>query len=508
MAEKKSKKGLFIGLTVGALALVAGVVGLVVGLNSQTNPTDPKASLSYSEAFFIGDGGKYTLWNAEGKRLTEDEYDYKSDFIGGHAYVKKGDQVGVVDENGKMTIELGKYGSIVARGGLYLAQDGNTKTYYLLTGSGKELLSGDKIEVNSYGYGSAFAAAKYDGKLYVYTYDGKLVFETEVDEDATDAKLDSSYDFGAFYYNGKNVIFDTRSGKILANFDDARYTFEEVATDRAKVLLQNYDDSSKYKLIVSEKIYDLNEMKYYSFTALNDLIGYDSYSEIALLNDEYKVVRRVDSYLALKDYNNFATANKDGNVEIYYNGENIKTFTNEPDIISGVLYENYYAIGDGDVYKFYNLDGTVGIEHSYKEIRTLFDKHHHAIVSDETSEYYLIDNKGNRIGEDTARQISVREGGYEFRNIDSEYAIGNKKGELVTDYKYESTYYRSAAIDRSIWTGQTGDNSYDVIDADSGKVLLEGVNVQSFYANYFTVKNSEGKTEYYTYEGELFYTAK
>lgn len=144
MAEKKSKRGLFIGLAIGAVALVGGMVGIIVGLN-QTDPTNPKANLTYSKAFFVSNDGKYTLWNNEGKRLTEDEYSYKSDFIGGHAYAKKGDQVGVIDENGQATIEFGKFSSISQKGGLFLAQDGNTKTYYFLTGAGKELLHGEQI---------------------------------------------------------------------------------------------------------------------------------------------------------------------------------------------------------------------------------------------------------------------------------------------------------------------------------------------------------------------------
>ncbi len=506
MAEKKSKRGLFIGLAIGAVALVGGMVGIIVGLN-QTDPTNPKANLTYSKAFFVGNDGKYTLWNNEGKRLTEDEYSYKSDFIGGHAYAKKGDQVGVIDENGQATIEFGKFGSISQKGGLFLAQDGNTKTYYFLTGAGKELLHGEQIDVYYYNLSSAFAVAKLDGKLYLYNYAGKLLYETDVVDGAKDVKFDNSYDFGAFYYNDKNIIFDARNGEILATIDGPRYTFEEISTNREKVLLENYNESGKYKLIAGGKIYDLDETKYYSFTALNDLVGYDNFSEIALLNDDYKVARRVSTYLALKDYNNFATANDNGDVEIYQNGQVIKTFTDDADITSGILYEDLYGISNGGSYKFYHLDGSVAINHDYKEIKTLFDEHHHAVVSDEVNEYYLIDNNGNRIGEGTARQISVKGGGYEFRNIDSKYAIGNKSGERITDYKYNSTYYRSAAVDRNIWTGRNDVESYDVIDADKKKVILENVNVQSFYADYFTVKNSEGKTEYYTYDGVLFLTA-
>ena len=51
-------------------------MALILSLSGGQDSSDPKANLSYSKAFFIYDDGKYTLWNNEGKRLTEDDYDY------------------------------------------------------------------------------------------------------------------------------------------------------------------------------------------------------------------------------------------------------------------------------------------------------------------------------------------------------------------------------------------------------------------------------------------------
>ena len=133
------------------------------------------------------------------------------------------------------------------------------------------------------------------------------------------------------------------------------------------------------------------------------------------------------------------------------------------------------------------------------------------MVSDTENEYYLIDLKGNRIGDYTVKNVAVRDGGYELKNNDGKYAIADKKGDMVTEFKYNSVYYRSNAEPNNIWTGRNEsekDNSYDVIDLETGNVIAENVNVQIFYNNYFTVKNSDGKTEYYTYKGNLFYTSE
>lgn len=507
---QKSNKGLFVGIITAVI--VAATIGLVaLCFGGKTDPSDPKASLSYAKVFFIKDDGKSTLWDAEGKRVTEDEYEAQSDFIAGYAYVKKGDQVGIIKENGEMSVDYGKYGSITAKGGLYLAQDGNTKEYHLLTGAGKDLTSGAELEISSASSTSAFAVVKSKEKVYLYNYDGTRLAEADNKEDAK-AELDYSRDFGAFYYDNRNVIFDSRSSKVLTEFEGDRHTFSGTMEDRSKILLKSKGDETKFKLIAGGKVYDLDEMKNYALTALGDVIGYNSYSdtEIALLDSNYKVAKKVSSNLALKDVDNYAAENSDGNVEIYRNGEKIATFDKEADLESGVLYEDYYAITNDGKAQFYTLDGKPVFNHEYTEIWSLFDKHHHAVVSDEKDKYYLIDNSGNRIGGDsTFYRIYTYDGGYEVKNAsDGKYAIANVNGETVTEFKYSDTYYRSSAIDRNIWTGENGSSDYDVIDVANRKVLLEHVKVNSFYNHYFTIKNADGKYEYYTYDGTLFYTSK
>ena len=505
--SKKSRKGLIAGLIAAAVVVVIGVVVALLCIN-KGDPSDPTANLNYSKAFFIYDDGRYTLWDASGKRLSEDEFENQSNFIAGRAMVKKDGQYGIIKDDGQMAVDFGKYGNITARGGLYLAQDGNTKEYYLLTGNGKELERGDEIEIAAPSSSSGFAVVDMGDKIKVYTYDGKLITETEVVEGADEPDYASSHDFGLFYYNGKNTAFDVRSGEVLAEFEGPQYEFDSVSDSRKMIILENSDESNKYKLIADGKIYDLEETKYYGLTDLDDVIGYDDYSGLALLDDNYKVAKRVGVYLDLKDLDNYAVKNDDGKAEIYYKGEKIKEFGDGSGIAaSGVLYEDYYAIKDGDVVRFYNLDGTVGIDHDYKDIYSLFDQHHHAVVSDTDNEYYLIDAKGNQIGDTVFKSFLVRDGGYALKNSDGKYAIANKAGEPVTDFKYGEAYYRSNAEPRNIWTGRNSSDNYDVIDVEKGEVLLEGVNADAFYNNYFTVKG-DNKTDYYTYDGVLFYTVE
>ena len=504
--EKTGKKGLIFGL-IGAAVLTLAAVGYFV-LRPKATPDDPKAKLTYSRSFFISDGGKYTLWNAEGKRLTEDTYEYKSDFVAGYAYVKKDGQVGVIREDGVITVPFGKYGTIEAKGGLYLAQDGNTKEYHVITGAGKDIFFGPEVSVRSAGYSNAFALVETSGTYDLFTYAGTHLGTFPKVEGAEEAEIAGSSDFGSFYYNNSNLIFDVRDGRVLASIEGSRYTFEDVADNRSQILLQNEDNETDYKLIANGQVISLNECKYYAFTILDYLIGYESYSEIAILNPDFTVAERVSSYLALKDNKNYAVKNDDGNVVIYRNGAIVKTFDQEADLESGVLYEDLYAIENNGKVMFYNLDGNVAINHEFAAVWSLFDEFHHATVADAEDEYYLIDAKGNRLTEGTYKRIYTEDGGYELKDSEGRYAIANEKGELITEAKYDSLYYRSAAIDRNIWTGKNAYEDYDVIDVANKKVLLEHVNVVSFYTNYFSVKNADGKYEYYTYDGLKFYTSE
>ena len=502
---KKSKKGLVAGIIAAVAVLIIGVVVAVLCLN-KTDASDPRAQLTYSNAFFIYDNEKYTIWNAEGKRVVEDEFDNQSNFVAGYAYVKKDNQAGIIRDDGKMSVEFGKYGSITARGGLYLAQDGNTKEYHLLTGSGKDLEHSDRTEVYAPSGSSGFAVVRIEGKVKIYTYAGQLIAETDAVE-GVEPGYTGSHDFGLVYYDNHNWAFDARDGQVLAEFDGAQYKFDTVSDDRTTILIKNSEETGKYKLLKDGRVYDLEETKYYAVADLNIVLGYDNYSEIALLDNDYKVVKRVADYLELKDYNNYAVETE-GGVEIYYNGEKVKNLGEESNVAaSGVLYEDFYAVEAGDKAMFYKLDGSVGINHEYRDIRTLFDKHHHAVVSDTEGEYYLIDATGKQISEVTFKTATARDGGYELKNNDGKYAIANKDGKPMTEFKYDTVYYRSNAEPHNIWTGRNAADSYDVINLEKGEVIAEGVNVDSFYTNYFTVKGDH-KIKYYTYSGEMFYEAE
>ena len=506
--EQKSKMGWLAGLIVAVAVVIIGAI-IAICLN-KPGETDPTARVDYSKSFFIRDDGEYSLWNADGKRLTEDKYEYQSGFVGGYAMVEKDNKYGVIHESGRMSVDFGKYGSISAKGGLYLAEDGNTQEQSLITGTGTVLAKGEKLSVDTPNSSSGFAVIVTGGKMRAYNYAGTLMVEADATNDDKEPQMNTLDDFGILHYGEKNWVFDIRSGKVLASFDGVRYSFDSATEDRTMILLDDYDNSEKYKLIANGKLYDLDETKYYGLTDLDNLIGYDNYEELALTNDEYKVVRRVSTYLQLKDANNFATEKKEGGVEIYHNGEKVKEFGEDAEIaVSGLLYNNLYAVKDGEKVKFYNMDGSVAFEKEFVDVDALSDKFHHAVVAEKEGEYYIMDAKGNRVNEVVAKGYSIYDGGYRAKNSEGKYAILDKNGKPVTDFRYTEVLYRSIAEPHNIWTAKNENGMSDVIDADNGKAIFGGAKIDGTYSNYFTVKSDEGAIEYYTYEGKLFYsTAK
>ena len=504
--KPKSKKGLIFGIVGGVLALALLVAAFLL-LEPGSAPNDPKASPAYTQAFFIYDNNKYTLWNASGERLTEDEYDSKSTFIGGYAYVRKGGEYALISDRGKTTVECGQISEMVDDGGgLYLVK-GNDGAYRVLLGDGRVLATGEELGLKTSSSATAtFAAVRVGDNYAFYNYAGVLM--AQYAGDAEDELYLSGYDdFGYAYCDGFNIVFDNRTGKELASWEGKRYSFEDVSDDRQTILLSEYEDDEDYRLIANGKLYELNEMKYYGMVRnTNIVVGYDDYEQIAFLDKDYKVTKRLGADLAIKDLDNYAVMNDDGEVEVYYRGQLAKKFSEDADLASGVLtYDDFYVIEDAGKTGIYRLDGSLAFG-EYKDVKSVYDRNHHVAVSEDGDNYYLIDSNGKRIGEKTFTKIYSYEKSYLVVDADGKRAILAPNGEMVADFIYKEAYHESTP-DHEIWSLKLDSGKSDVIDVATGQVVAREVSAGSFYNNYFTVKREDGGYDYLTYAGAVFYSS-
>lgn len=504
--EPKSKKGL-LWIIIGAV-LTAVVVAAFFILRPKPAPDDPKNSPTYSSAFFIYANDKYMLWNKDGVRLTEDEYDEKTNFIGGYAYVKKGNEYALIREDGRLTVPFGQISRVVkSYAGLFLIED-NAGVRRLWMGDGRELLAGSDLEIDAPSYSSTFLAAKMGENYYIYNYAGRLVTQFAVVDDA-ELEFSSGKDFVLAFYNKTNLLFDARSGQQLAIFEGDRYEVEDVTEDRSLVLMNKDEEGGDYKVFAQGRgLFDLNEITYYGLVRnSNMVVGYDDdYKEVSLLDSNFKIVKKVKADVAIKDNDTYAMLNDDGKVEIYRNGNLATTIEGSSDLLSGVVSgAELYAIRANDKYGFYRLDGSHAFG-EYEDVYALFDEFHHASVSEDGDNYYMIDTNGKRLNDLAYERIYTYDHSYYVRNADGKRALLAEDGQPVTGFDYTDGANRGVAVDHEIWTMKREANKYDVVDVTAKKILLAEVNPSEFYANYFVVKNADEKKEYYTYTGLKFYT--
>lgn len=126
ITEKKSKfRGIKIGiiLTIVAILLIIAVIFLSFNQSSKErsdNNQNIVEKLNTTTAFFLENNeSKLALFNEDGEQLTDFIFTEYRNFVNHTAVVWQGDQVGLIDENGKMIFDFGEYDYIFQRGALY-----------------------------------------------------------------------------------------------------------------------------------------------------------------------------------------------------------------------------------------------------------------------------------------------------------------------------------------------------------------------------------------------------
>jgi hypothetical protein len=167
-----------------------------------------------------------------------------------------------------------------------------------------------------------------------------------------------------------------------------------------------------------------------------------------------------------------------------------------------------YAIKESENYGFYHLDGSFAFG-EYATVETLFDDRHHAIVSDDGVEYYLINSKGEQVGDLKYKKVYSHDEGYLVVSDDDNRTVLTSDGVQVADANYSEATNHTIAVDHDIWALKLSKHKYDVVDTTSKQpVILSDVYIDNFYVNYFTVHNENDGYDYYTYDGYKFFSTK
>ena len=493
----------------------------IVGCGKKNSKKKDRENMGYESSFFIEDDGKYALFNDEGKKLTDFVYTYAGSFKNGATIVEKGDQKGVINSNGKMVIDFGKYKYISRDASLYTVTDEKYQKY-LLNAKGKKIADLNDKELSTYiSENDEYFSILHDKakkEFKVLDIDGNTIISfKEVSDDEPTVSSDSGY--LSVYYDNTNYIIDLLNGKKILDFKaDVHYCINYVDKDGKTMTLNSCVSSYKsqdkvtYRIIKDNKLYDVSDKcdKIYLYdNRFTCTKGYDEY----LLDDKFNVGILIDdTYYQNNDVYVRNNEKSFGGVDFYNNGKLVtnvacRKIYDDGYIKDGIfLLSTYYSRDCGTesgTYEFYNAKGEKAFDKTFAKADD-FDRNSFAIVSEDKENYYLIDTKGKKVSGDYD-SIYARNYYYETRKDGKEGAL-DTKGNLIVEAKYEDIYEYDHNGDIYL-VFNDNDSKYTLYSMDKEKEITKFDGKPDFNDSYISVSKN-GKKEYYTYAGKLFYTAK
>lgn len=494
----------------------------ITGCGKKSNKKENGRTIeNYNNAFFIKEGTNFALFDDSGKKLTDFEFTYAGNFVNGTAIVKKDSNSGVINTSGKMVIPFGKYEYLYQEAGLYKVTD-KERNNYLLNAKGEKITDlKDKTVITYIGESNYLILFdKNSNKYDVLDINGKSLVSFAKGKDDDKPSTNSAKNFVSVFYNNKNYIIDLVTGKKIIEFESDKHYCVNNASDDGKIITLNScvgtferQDEVKYKFIKDSKLYDLSDKC--------DKVSYNSENLICtkdnknyLLDSKFNVGINLDG-VSYTDNDHYAKA-KSGSfngIDFYEKGEVVtnvacRTMNDYGYSKSGFyILSTYYSKPCGTesgTYEYYNNKGENAFNKSFARAEK-FDSNSLAVVSEDKTNYYLIDTKGNKVSEDYNR-INFKNDYYIVTKNDLVGVLDNK-GKLLLEAKYSNVDIFEQSGKRYF---KLNDNNskYIIYSVESKKEIVTFNSNPATNSNYITVKNKDGKTEYYTYNGKLFYTEK
>lgn len=479
-------------------------------------------NINYSTSFFIRDSNnKYALFNDDGKKLTDFIFTSVSDFVNGTSLVKKDNAYGIVDSNGKMTVNFEKYDYITPAVGMYKVR-GEDYHYYLINGLGKVLYDMENMSLYTSISADTYSVLEDEkSKTYkVLNYEGKVMSTIPIDNNVEDSPSTNEEDgYISVFYNKKNYILNSITGKEITSFNsDLHYCINNVE-EGGKIITLNSCESwlqnqekTYYKFIKDGKLYDLTDKCEKVYYSEGNFLCYKDYKTYLL--DSNLNVGIGTSDKAYLDNNNYATT-KDGSfggIDFYNNGSIVKNVEcrrlKETGYMKNGLYilSTYYSITCGTesgTYEYYTSSRENAFGKSFQKAEN-FDENGLAKVSEDKEKYYLIDSTGKKVSNDYS-SISIYSG-YYIVTKDNLKGIIDKNVNVIVDCLY-SNIEITEKQNKKYAKLTTPDSKYVIYDISKNSELMTLDNSPALFTHYINV-TKDGNKQYYTYNGKMFYESK
>lgn len=475
-------------------------------------------SENVNNAFFIKEGSNYALFNDSGKKLTDFEFTSAGSFVNGAALVKKDDAIGVINTSGKMVIPFGKYKYVYQESGLYKVTDENSNTY-LINSKGNTVADLKDKTLNTYISSKNFVII-FDKTKNEYSFmdvNGKVIFTFAKGSSSDKPTTSSESNYITVFNGNKNYVVDYENGKKLLEFDaDTAYCVNGSSKDGKIIVLNSCvgtfqkQDVVTYKFIKDGKLQDLGNKCSRVAYLYDSLICYEN-SNPHILDSNYNVGFDI-TLVSFIDANHYVKE-KDGSfngVDFYENGNVIKNvecrtvyekgYNNEGLYILNTYYSKPCGTTSG-TYEYYNAKGENAFGKSFKSAQK-FDSNSLARVSEDRTNYYLIDKTGKKVTEDYNTINAYSDNYIVIKN--KLYGVLDGTGKQVVEpiySKVDITKQNGVAYAKLT----TSDSKYIIFNINTKKEVATFDSAPSLLTNYITV-TVDGKKQYYTYTGKLFYT--
>lgn len=515
--ERRSRKKL-IGIIIAAAAVVAAAIAAIIIIINLNHGDDDKTVFD-TDAFFLPENektdAKYALFKDNGERLTGFDFSGIGEFVDGYAIVRNADdKYGIIDHNGKMTVNFDEHDNIRSFTGFYEVAngEGEESSKKLILGNGREIATEYKDIISD--HNSPYVIVKTDDKAVLYNVHGDRLEEYNSDEEPQIGSYSSTT---VSYVRTKSgiTLLNNQSLKSMTSYEtDKKYDIENVNKKRTIVVLR--DRSSKSD--DSFAVYRDGKITDYGDQCKSISLHAESTTERTFLSckndDKNKLIRGTeisdvitDTYSSeyrVYDEEHFAKFDSEAKrVDFFVNNE--KKASAEASYAPSVSLKGYYLrSNDKKAVSLYSIEG----EHIYTLENTSYgdlaglDENENILVRDPNQEsnerYYIVNAKGEQIS-DKYSYLSHHGKYYVAKKADSNVALLDKDGKVVVsgDYRDFSFYGDDEVV---FARGQKDDYKYIDLENKSEKFTVSG-SIYYNKAGYIKAVEKE-KVSYYTESGE------
>lgn len=518
------KKSKLIAIIAGAVVAVGAAAALIFFLIN--NAANDEIKIYDTDAFFLAskeDGDtKYALFRNNGERLTDFIYSHAESFVNGYALVRHTDgRAGIIDHNGKMTVDFGVYDNIAARVGIYEAIKGSDSV--LIRGNGEVLASGYEDYVFS--KEAPYVAVRYGEDQYtLYNALGEKLSEFR-SKDAPVFSDRGKKSASALSSKDQIIILSNRNFKVAETAEaSAVYSIED-ATENGKIITfreyNKYYSNDAKRAIYNKSFKEFGDEC--NSLALNDNIYDEDNVYITCKKDGKDYLIRnneisefnlptYSSGLIVYDENHFANYDSDAKkVDIYVDGK--KKLTVDADRYISPSGRSYAVVNRAEKkITLYDLDANVvyTLENAASSSELSLDKNGNIIFRDGKQEggkkYSLINRSGDKIA-GNYESITVHGDYYyvNYKESDVRYsALLDKEGKVIISGEYDSIQFGN---DDTVIIGSKGyypDRKVDLFDVQN-KTIKASFECSSFTIReegYLRVQKSDNTIVYYTLDGK------